>query len=82
MNEMELKYGCNPNQKPARVFMNDNKDLPFQVLSGRPGYINLLDAFNGWQLVRELKKATLNPKPETCNSKPVTHNPKLGTRNQ
>ena len=58
MNEMELKYGCNPNQKPARVFMNDNKDLPFQVLSGRPGYINLLDAFNGWQLVRELKKAT------------------------
>ena len=58
MNEMELKYGCNPNQKPARVFMNDNKDLPFQVLSGRPGYINLLDAFNGWQLVRELKEAT------------------------
>ena len=58
MNEMELKYGCNPNQKPARVFMNDNKDLPFQVLSGRPGYINLLDAFNGWQLVSELKKAT------------------------
>ena len=58
MNEMELKYGCNPNQKPARVFMNDNKDLPFQVLSGRPGYINLLDAFNGWQLVRELKEAS------------------------
>ena len=58
MNEMELKYGCNPNQKPARVFMHNDKDLPFQVLSGRPGYINLLDAFNGWQLVRELKKAT------------------------
>ena len=58
MNEMELKYGCNPNQKPARVFMHNDKNLPFQVLSGRPGYINLLDAFNGWQLVRELKKAT------------------------
>ena len=58
MNEMELKYGCNPNQKPARVFMHNDKDLPFQVLSGRPGYINLLDALNGWQLVRELKKAT------------------------
>ncbi len=58
MNEMELKYGCNPNQKPARVFMNEGKELPFKVLSGRPGYINLLDAFNGWQLVRELKKAT------------------------
>lgn len=58
MNEMELKYGCNPNQKPARIFMNENKELPIQVLSGRPGYINLLDAFNGWQLVKELKKAT------------------------
>lgn len=58
MNEMELKYGCNPNQKPARVFMKDEGELPFRVLSGRPGYINLLDAFNGWQLVRELKKAT------------------------
>ena len=58
MNEMELKYGCNPNQKPARVFMKDGGELPFRVLSGRPGYINLLDAFNGWQLVRELKKAT------------------------
>ena len=56
MNEMELKYGCNPNQKPARVFMKDGGELPFRVLSGRPGYINLLDAFNGWQLVRELKK--------------------------
>ncbi len=58
MNAMELKYGCNPNQKPAKIFMNNEADLPIKVLSGRPGYINLLDAFNGWQLVRELKKAT------------------------
>ena len=58
MKEMELKYGCNPNQKPSKVFMNDGKDLPFEVLSGRPGYINLLDALNGWQLVKELKRAT------------------------
>ena len=58
MNELELKYGCNPNQKPSRIFMKDKEDLPIQVLSGRPGYINFLDAFNGWQLVRELKKAT------------------------
>lgn len=57
-NEMLLKYGCNPNQKPSRVFMKEGKDLPIQVLNGKPGYINLLDAFNGWQLVRELKKAT------------------------
>ena len=57
-NEMLLKYGCNPNQKPSRVFMEDGKDLPITVLNGKPGYINLLDAFNGWQLVRELKKAT------------------------
>lgn len=57
-NEMLLKYGCNPNQKPSRVFMEEGKDLPVQVLNGKPGYINLLDAFNGWQLVRELKKAT------------------------
>ena len=57
-NEMLLKYGCNPNQKPLRVFMEDGKDLPIEVLNGKPGYINLLDAFNGWQLVRELKKAT------------------------
>lgn len=55
---MELKYGCNPNQKPARVFMKDGHDLPFTVLNGRPGYINLLDAFNSWQLVRELREAT------------------------
>ena len=57
-NEMLLKYGCNPNQKPSRVFMEDGKDLPIEVFNGKPGYINLLDAFNGWQLVRELKKAT------------------------
>ncbi|MCD8330772.1 MAG: phosphoribosylaminoimidazolecarboxamide formyltransferase [Lachnospiraceae bacterium] len=57
MNEMELKYGCNPNQKPARVFMKEG-ELPFTVLNGKPGYINLLDAFNSWQLVRELKEAT------------------------
>ena len=57
-NEMLSKYGCNPNQKPSRVFMEDGKDLPIEVLNGKPGYINLLDAFNGWQLVRELKKAT------------------------
>lgn len=55
MNEMMLKYGCNPNQKPSRIFMEDGSDLPITVLSGRPGYINLLDALNGWQLVSELK---------------------------
>ena len=58
MKELELKYGCNPNQKPAKIFMNDNKDLPVTVLSGRPVYINFLDALNGWQLVKELKEAT------------------------
>ena len=58
MNEIELKYGCNPNQKPSRVYMENGKDLPIEVLNGRPGYINLLDALNGWQLVSELKKAT------------------------
>ena len=57
-NEMLLKYGCNPNQKPSRVYMADGKDLPIEVLNGKPGYINLLDAFNGWQLVKELKAAT------------------------
>lgn len=55
MRSLELKYGCNPNQKPARVFMQDGSDLPFTVLNGRPGYINLLDALNGWQLVSELR---------------------------
>ncbi len=58
MNEISLKYGCNPNQTPARVFMEDGSDLPITVLNGRPGYINLLDALNGWQLVKELKEAT------------------------
>ena len=58
MNELQLKYGCNPNQKPSRIFMEDGSDLPIRVLSGRPGYINFLDAFNGWQLVKELKEAT------------------------
>ena len=58
MKELELKYGCNPNQKPSRIFMADGSDLPIEVLNGRPGYINFLDAFNGWQLVKELKKAT------------------------
>ena len=58
MKELELKYGCNPNQKPSRIYMADGSQLPIQVLNGRPGYINFLDAFNGWQLVSELKKAT------------------------
>ena len=58
MKEFELKYGCNPNQKPAKIYMADGSELPVKILSGRPGYINFLDAFNGWQLVSELKKAT------------------------
>ncbi|MCI9167484.1 MAG: phosphoribosylaminoimidazolecarboxamide formyltransferase [Dorea sp.] len=58
MKELELKYGCNPNQKPSKIYMADGSDLPITVLNGRPGYINFLDAFNGWQLVSELKKAT------------------------
>ena len=58
MKEIQLKYGCNPNQKPSRIFMHDDSDLPVTVLNGKPGYINFLDAFNGWQLVRELKQAT------------------------
>ena len=57
-NSMELKYGCNPNQKPSKIYMADGRELPITVLNGKPGYINLLDAFNGWQLVKELKKAT------------------------
>lgn len=56
MKELELKYGCNPNQKPSKIYKADGKELPIQVLSGRPGYINFLDAFNGWQLVRDLKR--------------------------
>lgn len=58
MNELLLKYGCNPNQKPSKIFMKDGKDLPIEVLNGKPGYINFLDAFNSWQLVKELKAAT------------------------
>ena len=58
MKELALKYGCNPNQKPYRIYMADGSELPIEVISGRPGYINFLDAFNGFQLVRELKKAT------------------------
>ena len=58
MHELELKYGCNPNQKPSRIFMKDDSDLPIEVLNGKPGYINFLDAFNSWQLVKELKTAT------------------------
>ena len=57
MRELELKYGCNPNQKPSRIYMEEG-ELPIKVLCGKPGYINFLDAFNGWQLVRELKRAT------------------------
>ncbi|MBR2551961.1 MAG: phosphoribosylaminoimidazolecarboxamide formyltransferase [Erysipelotrichaceae bacterium] len=58
MNELELKYGCNPNQKPSKIMMKDGSDLPIKVLNGKPGYINFLDAFNSWQLVKELKEAT------------------------
>ena len=58
MNEIQLKYGCNPNQKPSRIYMENGSDLPVKVLNGKPGYINFLDAFNGWQLVKELKQAT------------------------
>ena len=57
MKELELKYGCNPNQKPSKIYMNDGSDLPIEILNGRPGYINFLDAFNSWQLVKELKQA-------------------------
>ena len=68
MNELELKYGCNPNQKPSRIYMEDGSELPIKVLNGRPGYINFLDAFNGWQLVSELKKATGSYIIQTCIS--------------
>lgn len=61
MNELALKYGCNPNQKPSRIFMPDGSDLPIEVMNGRPGYINFMDAFNSWQLVKELKAATGQP---------------------
>ena len=58
MNEFSLKYGCNPNQKPAKIYMHDGSDLPIEILGGRPGYINFMDALNSWQLVKELKEAT------------------------
>ena len=61
MKELKLKYGCNPNQIPARIFMQNGADLPITVLNGNPGYINFLDAFNSWQLVRELRRATRLP---------------------
>ena len=63
MKEFELKYGCNPNQKPARIYMENGAELPIEVLNGRPGYINFLDAFNGWQLVKDSRQlpATLPP---------------------
>ena len=58
MKEFQLKYGCNPNQKPSRIYMNDSSELPLEILNGKPGYINFLDALNSWQLVKELKEAT------------------------
>ena len=58
MKEFELKYGCNPNQKPSMIYMEDGSELPIEILNGRPGYINFLDAFNSWQLVKEIKEAT------------------------
>ena len=61
MIEFELKYGCNPNQKPAKIYMSNGKELPVTILNGRPGYINFLDALNSWQLVKELKEATGKP---------------------
>ncbi len=56
MKNFELKYGCNPNQKPSKIYMNDGSELPIEILNGRPGYINFLDAFNSWQLVKELRR--------------------------
>lgn len=70
MKELELKYGCNPNQKPSKIYMEDGSELPIKVLSGKPGYINFLDAFNGWQLVRDLKKATGLPAATSLNMFP------------
>ena len=65
MTEFELKYGCNPNQKPSKIYMRSDAQLPIQVLNGRPGYINFLDALNSWQLVRELKREP-PPASSTC----------------
>ena len=72
MNEIQLKYGCNPNQKPSRIYMEDGSDLPVTVLNGKPGYINFLDAFNGWQLVKELKAATGLPVHEVIETHRVS----------
>ena len=68
MNSLELKYGCNPNQKPARIFMKDGSDLPVTVVNGKPGYINFLDALNSWQLVRELKGPPACPPPRPSST--------------
>lgn len=62
MRELELKYGCNPNQKPSKIYTNDGRDLPIEVLSGRPGYINFMDALNGWQLVRRAQAGNQSPR--------------------
>ena len=67
MKELALKYGCNPNQKPSRIYMTEG-ELPIEVLNGRPGYINFLDALNGWQLVKELKEATGMPAATSSNT--------------
>ena len=72
MKELELKYGCNPNQKPSKIYMEDGSELPIKVLSGKPGYINFLDAFNGWQLVRDLKKATGLPAVSSFQYNPLS----------
>ena len=68
MKEFELKYGCNPNQKPAKIYMHDGSELPIEILSGRPGFINFLDAFNSWQLVKELKAALADAKKQTVST--------------
>ena len=68
--EMQLKYGCNPNQKPSRIYMEDGSDLPIEILCGRPGYINFLDAFNSWQLVRDLKRHSASPLPPASSTSP------------
>ena len=69
MKEFELKYGCNPNQKPAKIFMHDGSELPIEILNGRPGFINFLDAFNSWQLVKEIKDNKKRQKKSTFYSR-------------
>ena len=80
MNELQLKYGCNPNQKPSRIFMADGSNLPVEILNGKPGYINFLDAFNGWQLVKELKEATGLPAATSFKHVSVFHFQRLKRR--